>query len=196
MLLAGDEIGRTQLGNNNSYCQDSEISWIDWDLTTPRRELLEFTQFLIRLFHDQPVLHRQKFFHGRKIRGSEVKDLTWFRPDGKEMTEENWNNPETRCFGLRLSGEAIDEVDQEGNPITGDTLLLLLNAHYEPLSFILPAHKTGLRWELRLDTRTSVKKIDHRIVKAGKPYGLESRSLVLFRLENNHSKDSHKRPNR
>src|ERR687898_572297 len=97
MLLAGDEFGRTQLGNNNAYCQDNEISWLDWKLDRPRRELLQFTRFLIRFRDEHPVLRRRHFFQGRRIRGSEVKDLAWFRPDGKEMSDEDWNNAEARC---------------------------------------------------------------------------------------------------
>jgi glycogen operon protein len=143
---------------------------------------LEFTQFVIKLFHQHPVLHRQKFLHGRKIRGSEVKDLTWFRPNGKEMGEEDWNNPWMRSFGLRLAGDAIDEVDQEGNPIIGETLLILLNAHHEPLPFVLPAHKRDLKWELLLDTKTTISKMESVILKAGKPFEMEARSVALFVL--------------
>ena len=98
MLQMGDEIGRTQQGNNNAYCQDNEISWVDWKLDRPRRELLEFTRLVIQYFHEHPVLRRRKFFQGRKIRGSEVKDLAWFRPDGKEMADEDWNNPDARSI--------------------------------------------------------------------------------------------------
>src|SRR6185369_9804373 len=140
MLLAGDEIGHTQSGNNNAYCQDNEISWLDWDLDKPRQELLDFSRYLIGIFRDQPALRRRHFFQGRKIRGSEVKDLTWFRLDGKEMTEDDWNNSETRCFVLRLAGDAIEELDDRGNRLVGDTILIVLNAHYEPLPFVLPAH--------------------------------------------------------
>ena len=118
MLLAGDEIGRTQRGNNNAYCQDNEISWIDWKLDRPRRELREFTRQLIRLVRAHPALRRRHFFQGRRIRGSEVKDVAWFRPDGKEMTDEDWNNSENRCFGLRLAGDAIEEIDERGDPIS------------------------------------------------------------------------------
>ncbi|HEX3034291.1 MAG TPA: glycogen debranching protein GlgX, partial [Thermodesulfobacteriota bacterium] len=138
MLLHGDEIGRTQHGNNNAYCQDNKISWVDWNLDERKSDLLEFTRYVIHLSNEHPVLHRRKFLQGRKIRGSEVKDLTWFRPDGKEMTEEGWSNPETRCFGLRLAGDAIDEFDERGNRIVDDTLLILLNSHYESVPFVLP----------------------------------------------------------
>ena len=104
------------------------------------------------------MLHRRKFFQGRRIRGSEVKDLAWFRPDGKEMTDEDWNNGFARCLGLRLAGEALDEVDDRGHPVVDDTLLILLNAHYETLPFILPAYRPGVRWQLLMDTREATNK--------------------------------------
>jgi len=138
MLQAGDEIGRTQYGNNNAYCQDNELSWLDWELDSSQQELLDFTRFVIRLFHRHPVLRRRKFFRGRQLRGSEVKDLAWFRPDGQETTDQDWNNGYARVLGVRLAGDAIAEVDEQGNAIVDDTLLLLLNAHHEPLSFTLP----------------------------------------------------------
>jgi glycogen operon protein len=183
MLLAGDEIGHTQNGNNNAYCQDNEISWLDWDLDKSRQELLEFSRFLIGIFREHPVLHRRHFFQGRKIRGSEVKDLTWFRLDGKEMTEDDWNNSETRCFGLRLAGDAIEELDDRGNRLVGDTILIVLNAHYEPLPFVLPAHRPRLRWELLLDTRDALGKGAEEVRRGGDVFEIEGRSLALFRLQ-------------
>jgi glycogen operon protein len=180
MLLAGDELGRTQQGNNNAYCQDNELSWMSWTLSRSAREQLEFTRGLIRLRLGHPVFHRRRFFQGRRIEGSEVKDLSWFRPDGKEMTQEEWTNGFTRCLGLRLAGDAIEEVDQEGAPIQDDTFLLLLNAHHEPLDFALPAHRTRVRWELVLDTRDWTP--GSRAFKAGDQYPLEARSLALLRL--------------
>src|SRR5262249_31474027 len=137
MLQAGDEIGRTQQSNKNSYFQDNELSWLDLDLDQSKQQFLSFTRFVIRLFHQQPVLRRRKFFQGRKIRGSEVADLAWFRTDG-EMSDEDWDDPLRACLGLRLAGDAIDEVDRRGNPIKGNTLLLLLNAHHERHDFTLP----------------------------------------------------------
>jgi glycogen operon protein len=182
MLLAGDEMGRTQQGNNNAYCQDNEISWVDWNPDRPRLELLEFTRTLIRLFHRHPVLHRRKFFHGRMIRGSEVKDLTWFRPDGKEMSDEDWNNPFARSLGLRLGGDAIEEVDERGHRIVDDTFMVLLGAHDESISFILPTQRSKMRWELVLDTREATGRRRYRLMRGGEPYQLEARSLALFRL--------------
>ncbi|MGH8573364.1 MAG: glycogen debranching protein, partial [Gammaproteobacteria bacterium] len=145
MLQAGDEIGRTQQGNNNAYCQDNGISWVDWNLDAPKIQLLEFTRVLIRLFHRHPVLRRRKFFQGRRIYGSEVKDLTWFRPDGKEMSEEDWQSGFAKTLGIRLAGDAIEEVDSRGHRIVDDTLLILLNGHHEPLPVVLPAHRPAVR---------------------------------------------------
>ena len=183
MLLAGDEIGRTQQGNNNAYSQDNELSWVDWQLDRPRHDLLEFTRTVIQLFHQHPVLRRRQFFQGRSIRGSEVKDLAWFRPDGREMAEDDWNNPYVHCVGLRLAGDAIDEVDERGNHIVDDTLLILLNAHHEPVRFVLPAHRPRLRWELGFDTREATGKAPHRLIRGGEPYELEARSMALLRLQ-------------
>ena len=183
MLLAGDEFGRTQGGNNNAYCQDNEISWLDWKLDRPRRELLEFTRFLIRLRQEHPVLRRRHFFQGRRIRGSEVKDLAWFRADSKEMSDEDWNNPETRGFGLRLAGDAIEELDDRGNRIVDDTLLILLNAYHEAIPFTLPAHRPKVRWQVVFDTyepRIDPKR--HRLMRGGEVYDLRDRSLAVLRL--------------
>jgi isoamylase len=186
MLLAGDEFGRSQRGNNNAYCQDNEISWVDWKLDRPRRALLEFTELLIRIFQQHPVLRRSHFFQGRRIRGSEVKDLAWFRPDGKEMTDEDWANPEIRCFGLRLAGDAIEEVDERGNRVADDTLLILLNAYHEPIPFVLPAHRRKLHWWVVLDTSEPTTRRGQRQLRGAAPYPLKDRSLVLLRLPRNH----------
>jgi glycogen operon protein len=130
MLLSGDEVGRTQNGNNNTYCQDNELSWINWELDPSQQDLLEFTSFVIQLFKEHPALRRRHFFYGRRIRGSDIKDITWFSPEGKEMTEEDWLNAEARCLGLRLAGDLLNDTDERGNPIVDDTLLILVNAHH------------------------------------------------------------------
>jgi glycogen operon protein len=182
MLLAGDELGRTQQGNNNAYCQDNELSWIDWSLDRRRKDLLAFTRLAIALRHGHPVIGRSKFFYGRRIAGSEVKDLAWFRPDGKEMTEEDWTNPLTRCFALRMAGDALDEVDARGRPLRDDTLLLVVNAHWEPVRFVLPAHRPGLRWEPLLHTRATDGYVRPRPLKAGAAYDIDGRALALLRL--------------
>jgi len=182
MLQAGDEIGRTQQGNNNAYCQDSHISWIDWDLDRPRQQLLEFTRLLARLFHRHPVLRRRKFFQGRQIRGSSVKDLVWLRPDGKEMTEEDWATWHSRCLGLQLAGDAIEELDVRGKRIVDQTLLILLNAHYEPIPFILPVHQANMQWQEIVNTKEATGRPQQRLLHGGVAYELEARSLALLRL--------------
>ncbi len=184
MLVAGDESGRTQKGNNNAWCQDNEISWVDWELDEQGRDLLEFTRQLIRIFHQHPVLRRRKFFQGRQIRGAEIKDISWFRPDGQEMTEDDWRNEQARSLAVRLAGDAIDEVDERGRRVTDDTLLLLLNAHHRAVSFTLPAHRQGVTWEQLLDTRESFgRRRTRRATKGGGTYRIEARSLALFRQE-------------
>ena len=175
-------MGRTHQSNNNAYFQDNEISWIDWNLNRPRQELLEFTRLLTRLFHRHPVLRRRKFFHGRQIRGSAVKDLAWFRPDGEEMSDEDWNNWHARCLGLQLAGDAIEELDVRGNRIVDQTLLILLNAHYEPIPFLLPAHRADVHWEVVVDTRETTGRRRHRLLRGGEPYELAARSLAVLRL--------------
>ena len=182
MLSGGDEIGRSQGGNNNAYCQDTEISWFPWPLRGQTLRQLEFTRRLIRLRLTHPVFHRRMFFQGRRIHGSEVKDLSWFRPDGKEMTEEEWSNGLSRCLGLRLAGEAIEEVDDMGEPVAGDSFLVLLNAHHEEIAFVLPAHRPRMRWELTLDTRAWELGPRHRTFRAGDVFPLMGRSLAVFRL--------------
>ncbi|HET8579726.1 MAG TPA: glycogen debranching protein GlgX [Nitrospiraceae bacterium] len=183
MLCGGDEMGRTQRGNNNAYCQDNELSWFDWKLDRSDHALLDFTQRLIALRQAHPVFRRRRFFLGRRIRGAEVKDLSWFRPDGKEMTDEDWNKGYVRCLGLRLAGDAIEETDSKGRPLLDDTFLLLLNAHHEPLPFTLPAHRRGVRWEPVMDTvATKREKKRVTLLKGGEGYDLEARSLALLRL--------------
>jgi glycogen operon protein len=180
MLLAGDEMGRTQQGNNNAYCQDNEVSWVDWQLDQPRQDLLVFTQYVIEIFHTHPALRRRKFFFGRKIHGSEIKDITWFRPDGKEITEADWQNAETRCFGLRLAGDLIEEEDERGHPITDETLLILLNAYHEAVPFILPTLQPDQQWALLLDTREATGRPPQPQAQEDVPYALAGRSLVLL----------------
>jgi isoamylase len=183
MLCSGDEIGRTQGGNNNAYCQDNEISWVDWTLSKPQQALLTFTKGLIALRQKHPVFRRRRFFQGRRIRGMEVKDLYWLRPDGKEMTDEDWAQGYVRCLGVRLAGDAMEEKDAKGRPLLDETFLVLLNAHHEPRPFTLPAHKRGVRWQPVFDTAsydTNGKPVT--LFRGGDQYDLEARSLAVLRL--------------
>ena len=179
MLCAGDEAGRTQQGNNNAYCQDNELSWLDWNLDDRRQDLLQFTRDVVALRRREPVLRRRQFFHGRRIYGSEVEDLVWFRPDGKEMTEADWT-PDTRGFGLRLAGDAIEEVSVKGERIVGKTLLILLNAHHEPIDFTLPARRPDVRWSPLFDTGRARGSEAPAPVLSGAAYRVEGRSLAVF----------------
>jgi len=182
MLQGGDEIGRAQRGNNNAYCQDNEISWLDWDLDEPREQLLEFTRLMTRLFHEHPVLRRRKFFQGRRIRGSQIRDLVWFRSDGAEMSDDDWNDRQSRSIALRLAGDAIEEADSHGNRITDDTLLIVMSAEPKPLQFTLPAHHGGVEWELILDTRAPLgAPVTPVTLRGEEVYDMEARSLALFR---------------
>ena len=152
MLLGGDEIGRTQRGNNNAYAQDNETGWFDWNLGPRQRDLLEFSRGLIGLFRAHPVLRRRRFLHGRQVAGSSGKDLTWYGADGTEMTHEAWFPPEVKTLGLQFAGDAIEERGPKGEPILDDTLLIILNADQQPVDFSLPNEGAGQGWELVFDT--------------------------------------------
>ena len=141
MLRAGDELSQSQKGNNNVYCQDNELSWLSWDLDEPKKAFLDFARAVVRLRAAQPALRRRKFFQGRSLRG--VKDVTWFEASGHEMRDEAWNNPSVRALAIRLAGDAIDDVDEKGRPIVGDSVLILLNAGREPVTFSVPAPRAG-----------------------------------------------------
>jgi glycogen operon protein len=151
MLCAGDELGRTQHGNNNAYCQDNELSWIDWSPVHHVPGIEEFTRRLIRLRHKHPIFRRTKFFLGRKIRGSRVKDIIWLTDGGREMTNGEWTSGHVRALGVVLVGFASDVRDERGEPIKDDTFMLLFNAHHGPVKFALAGQK-DVRWELFLDT--------------------------------------------
>ncbi len=183
MLLGGDELGRTQRGNNNGYCQDNEISWYAWNLTEEQRALLEFTRRLIQLRRRHPVLHRRKFFEGIFLPGSDIKDIAWFKLNGTEIVDDEWQDPQARSLGMRLSGEAIDEMTPHGERIAGDTLLVLLNAYHEQLEFVLPpAGGESECWQVVFDTERRPMPDGRGPVHAvGSAYPLAGRSLVLLR---------------
>lgn len=179
MLRSGDEFGQSQGGNNNAYCQDSEISWLNWRLCEEDQQLLEFTQKAIQLWKDQPVLQRRKFFQGRMIRGEMIRDVIWLTPQGKQMTDSDWNTHYTRCLGMRLEGHMDDEIDDRGRHITGDTLLILFNSHDSLIPFAMPPHADDEFWEPVLDTAT-----DTPLKRAhfGERYPLQGHSLAVLKL--------------
>jgi glycogen operon protein len=182
MISGGDELCRTQRGNNNAYCQDTPASWTDWTLTPERREFLEFTRRIIRIWKDHPVLRRRKFFQGRRIRGAEVIDIAWLDPTGTEMTDEMWNSPEVRGLGVRLNGDAIQDTDERGERIVGDTLLLILNAGDRLLSFVLPATAAIERWDTLVDTADPWQPA--RRLRAGDRYDLPGHAMAVLKLNN------------
>ncbi len=187
MLCGGDELGRTQHGNNNGYAQDNETSWFDWSMTPHSRALLEFTKRLIKLRCGHPNFHRRHFFQdrridpeapGRQVNGGSEEDIQWLRPDGHEMTQDEWNASWVRCFGLWLNGHTLDEVNAIGEPIRDDTFLVLFNAHHEPMRFTLPQPRPGTTWEICFDTRSS--DASSRKLRSRKAYSLIDRSMVLL----------------
>ncbi|MEV0259331.1 glycogen debranching protein GlgX [Streptomyces sp. NPDC050732] len=182
MLAHGDELGRTQQGNNNAYCQDSEISWIDWDLTDAQRDLIGFTSRAIHLRLAHPVLRRRRFFRGDTAthENQPLPDLVWLRPDAREMTDQDWQWPDAHAVGVFLNGDAIAEPDAQGRPVVDDSFLLLLNSHREPIVFHLPAATYGERWTTRIDTTDPEGIADEVEHKAGGEVAMGPHSLLLL----------------
>jgi isoamylase len=177
MIAHGDELGRTQQGNNNAYCQDNELSWIDWDLDQSQQELLAFTRRLVQLRRDHHVLRRRRFFRGADA-AHPLGDLAWFLPDGNQMQETHWQWEEARAVGVFLNGDAISEPDQNGDPITDDTFLILLNGHHEALDFQLPGTDFGEKWAVVLDTALT---LDEGLqLHATDGVRIEARSTVIL----------------
>ena len=179
MICGGDEMGRTQGGNNNAYCQDNETSWFDWDLTAADRDMLAFVRQLVRFRLRHPVLRRRRFLRGQRRAGGEAKDLSWFDLQGREMTATAWRTQEARCLGLRLAGDAMDETDARGGRVVDDTLLILLNAHDRPVSFTLPRPGRRLSWTPVLDTTGP--EAHPGVLRGGDAYPLGPQSLAVLR---------------
>jgi glycogen operon protein len=179
MICGGDELSHTQNGNNNTYCQDNELTWMNWDLGAGQKEFLEFVKKVVSLRKEQPVFQRRKFFHGRRIRGSDIKDLSWFEPSGQEMSDDAWNAGFVKCLGMRLAGDVIGDVDEKGEPIVGETILVLLNAHHEAIPFTLPATRAEHHWESLLDTAEPQGK-GLVFWLGGQQYPLQGRSIAVL----------------
>jgi len=177
MMLGGDEIGRSQYGNNNAYCQDNEISWLNWALDDDARELLAYTRKLVGIFNANPVLRHRNFFTGEPFTPAGTQDVTWIRSDGAKMTEAEWSDRDLRSIGMLLSGRATDEVDQRGRPVHGDTILLLLNGGRRSRSFTLPWVEWPGRWEELLNT---ARPHGSRMVQ-GTVINLTAHSVILLR---------------
>ncbi len=188
MLLGGDEIGRTQQGNNNAYCQDSEISWLDWGKAD--QELFRFVADLIALRHRHPVFKRRRWFQGVPIRGNAGRDIAWMRPDGGEMSDQDWADGSTRSLAVFLNGQGIPYLDEQGARIVDDSFYILFNAHWEPLSFRLPPDRPhwGERWVKVIDTTAphvrghgKERGKEREVHRLGDEIRVEGRSVVVLK---------------
>jgi glycogen operon protein len=184
MMLGGDEIARTQQGNNNAYCQDNEIAWYDW--ANADSALLQFTRQLIQLRARHPVFCRRRWFQGRPLRGTDVSDIGWFTPGGQEMSEEDWSNGFAKSLGVFLNGRAIPTPNERGEQIFDDSFYVVFNAHHEPLDFMLPDERWGTRWGVVLDTNEqgthSLREDDiGRSYGPGETFQAQAWSVVLLR---------------
>ncbi len=182
MLLAGDEVGRTQKGNNNAYCQDSELSWFDWDISwlKENRELLAFTQRLIKIRQRHPTFRRRHFFRG--IHGKGVRDILWFNPDGREIDDDEWTHDYARCLGLYLPGDGLGDWDERGHTLEDDDFLLLFNAHHEEIPFVLPVMRQNPVFDVLVDTALPRgEPTDGNQHPAEEPYPVQGRSLAVLR---------------
>jgi glycogen operon protein len=157
MLLHGDELGRTQLGNNNGYCQDSDLTWVDWDLDEEQHDLVRFTRRVVQLRREHPVFRRRRFFDGTADHGgeSDLGDIAWFMPNGKHMDEAAWSDGMARSLMVFLNGLGIPESDRRGQPVRDDSFLVVFNAHSEPITFTLPEEEYGTEWYIEVDTALS-----------------------------------------
>ncbi|MEW6753037.1 MAG: glycogen debranching protein GlgX [Candidatus Latescibacterota bacterium] len=190
MLHHGDEVHHTKGGNNNTYCQDNEASWIDWNLDPAALRLLVFARLVSGLRRQHPVFRRRTFFRGRSMRDPHLRDVLWFRCDGGEMTAQDWGKPGARCLGMLLAGNVIEEHDERGNAVEDDTMLLLANADHRAMSFTVPSFACGGqedpspgRWELVLDTRSPTGVRPYRRLRPGDAFKMRARSIALFRLQ-------------
>ena len=180
MIVYGDEMGRTQNGNNNAYCQDNEISWVDWDLSQADRSFLAFVRRMIRIRKEHPAFKRRNFFQGRKIQGADVKDITWLNPDGNEMSDDEWDNSFARSLGLQMTGYSEDQYDAEGRPEIDDDFVLLFNAHHEEIPFTIPPNPEDARWEVLVDTSYAAGLRSDGFFKPGADYPLRARSMAVL----------------
>jgi glycogen operon protein len=181
MLLGGDEIDRTQGGNNNAYCQDNEISWIDWEVGERGKRLLEWTKRLIAMRAAHPVFRRTTFLTGEERLGSGAPDVWWFRADGRRMTQRNWRDGNALSLGVFLNGAEIPTQSARGAPVIDDTFLILFNAWEGPIAYTLPAVSYGRRWALELSTAEPELEANATVFPARGLIPVEGRSLLVLR---------------
>jgi glycogen operon protein len=183
MLLAGDEIGRTQGGNNNAYCQDNEVSWVDWRLAKPNAALLEFTRTVAELRREHPVFRRRRFFRGKPTGGDHLADIAWLTPSGRQMCYDDWRSPATPALAVFLNGDAITEPGPQGERVRDDSFLVLLSAHPEPVRFRLPEASFGECWTVVLDTGAAngAAAGSGQELSAGEETVLDARTMIVLR---------------
>ena len=179
MLVAGDEMGRTQQGNNNAYCQDNEISWINWEIAD--KELLKYTQKLIHFYKEHPSFTRKKWFKGVPIKGLGQEDIAWFLPDGLQMTEENWKLDFAKSLGVYLNGQAIRSTGPKGESIMDDSFYIIFNAAHHGLEYKLPAARFGSTWIKIIDTSLNQLDESTEIYQAGEMIYVRDRSIILLK---------------
>ncbi len=179
MLSSGDEIGKTQHGNNNAYAQDNATSWLDWELGDERRKLFAFAAELVAFRRRHPVFRRHRFLTGERVGGSALKDIAWFHPEGREMTEAEWKKPRAATLGWLLAGDALDWRDERGTPVCDDSFLILLNAAREASRFVLPSAAWGARWKRLVDTSLDAM-TDGPVFEGGASIVLEASSAVVL----------------
>jgi glycogen operon protein len=181
MILAGDEVSHTQQGNNNAYCQDNELGWHDWSWDEPKWHLLNFAKKMIRFRREHPLFHRREFFHGVPVGNPGRKDVAWLKPDGLEMTPEEWEKEFARCLGMWLNGEELPETDERGRALHDASYLVLFNAHHDLIEFELPQLPEGGTWLTEIDTVGVQGEPTAQGVHPAGSYPLEGRSLVVLR---------------
>jgi isoamylase len=182
MLLGGDELGRTQQGNNNTYCQDNELAWVHWELEPDQKDLRIFVQQLIAFRQKHPVFQRRDWFQGREIHGSGIHDISWFNTDGSQVSDEDWHEAEAKSIGIFLNGEEILSPDRYGNRILDDSFVILFNAQAEAQTFVIPADLVDDRtWQIILDTKLQAGFLDVPANVVGDAVVVGGRSLMLLR---------------
>ena len=191
MLSHGDELGRTQQGNNNAYAQDNELTWVNWELNERQQELLAFTRKVLDIRQTHAVLRRRHFFGGVPVPGSDGKDVTWLRADGQELSDGDWRDATLRAFAMLIDGAATDEVDERGDAVRADTLLVAMNAGVVPVSFALPAPSRESIWVIMIDTARE----ELPVVRAG-VVTVEAHALMLLRRVTAHRTPEHEDPRR
>ena len=179
MLLAGDEFGHSQQGNNNTYCQDNDLTWLNWDFSHEQQAFLEFVRQVIAVRRAEPVFQRRKFFQGRHAEGADLPDISWFQPSGEEMSDEAWGAGFSQCLGVRFPGDLIGDVNERGEPIVGHSMVLLINAHHEAIPFTLPFRGEPQDWERLIDTADP--SAEPAVFPGGEPYTIQGRAMVVLR---------------